>query len=48
MASSVRVSKSFRFIYVTSYINRDKAYSGLSSVTEVENNDYLSTRRVKF
>ena len=35
MASSVKVSKSFRFIYVTKYVNSNKAYSGLSSATDI-------------
>ena len=41
MASSVKASKSFKFIYLTLFINFNKAYSGLSSAIEMANNGFL-------
>ena len=41
MASSVKASKSFTFIYLTLFINFNKAYSGLGSAIEMANIKWL-------
>lgn len=41
MASSVKASKSFKFICVILFINFNKAYSGLGSAIEMANNGFF-------
>ena len=48
MANSVMVSKSFRFIYVTLYINREKACGRVCSAKGIANNNHLFVRSVEF
>ena len=41
VASSVKASKSFKFIYLTLFINFNKAFSGLGSAIEMANIKWL-------